>query len=70
MEELQDERYVFGKRFVHYLLLGLVQQTHYLPNRFAFVQVLRHYVKWLRKYRMLSHFETIIVDSANYQIYR
>ena len=45
MEELQDERYVFGKRLVRYLLLEPAQQIHYLPNRFAFVQVLMHYVK-------------------------
>ena len=70
MEVLQDERYVFGKRFVHYLLLEPAQQTHYQPNRFAFVQVLMHYVKWRHKYRTLNHFESIIVDNGRYQIYR
>ena len=70
MEELQDERYVFGKRLVRYLSLEPARQTHCQPNRFAFVQVLMHYVKLPHKYRMLNHFESIIVDNARYQIYR
>ena len=70
MEVLQDEQYVFGKRLVRYLSLEPAQQIHCLLSRFAFVQVLMHYVKWLHKYQMLNHFESIVVDSARYQIYR